>query len=367
MGKVSQAGEGPELTGPLLFRGKPTQAKKHLLTHRVEFAAVVMWQENHMPKKRKVHSLTGRITDKPMLQAFKAVKRNRGAAGIDKVSIGMFEANLDQNLAALKRDLKTRGEFHPFPLRRKHIPKEPGKTRPLGIPAVRDRVAQEVIRRLLNPVFEPKFHDGSYGFREGRNCHQAIEALNELHAQGYRWVLDADIKGFFDNIPHEVILGLVAEEVADGNILGIVERFLKSGVMEDGVYKPTTIGTPQGGVISPLLANIVLDHLDWALHDAGCKFVRYADDFVVVAQTKQQAEEALALVGSVLETLQLSLSEEKTRIRTYGRGYDFLGFTNSSRSCRMRSKSVKKFKDKVRGLTQRRFTWTPELSRDSTE
>jgi group II intron reverse transcriptase/maturase len=314
-----------------------------------------MWQENHMPKKRKVHSLTGRITDQLMLQAFKAVKRNRGAAGVDKVSIRMFEANLGQNLAALKKELKTRGTFHALPLRRKHIPKEPGKTRPLGIPAVRDRVAQEVIRRLLNPVFEPMFHDESYGFREGRNCHQAIEALNEFHAQGYRWVLDADIKGFFDNIPHKVIMGLVADEVADGNILGIVERFLKSGVMEDGAYKPTTIGTPQGGVVSPLLANIVLNRLDWALHDAGYRFVRYADDFVVVTQTKQQAEEALALVKSVLQTLQLSLSEEKTKIRTHGKGYDFLGFTNSSRSCRMRGKSIKKFKDKVRELTQRRF------------
>ena len=208
-----------------------------------------------MSKKIKVHSLTGRITPKLMRQAFRAVKRNRGAAGVDKVSINMFAANLEENLAALMRDLKT-GEFRPLPLRRVHIPKGPGsnKLRPLGIPVVRDRVAQEVVRRLLAPIFEPRFHDASFGFIAGRNCHQAIERVLELHRQGYKVVLDADIAGFFDNIPHRVIMEAVAAEVADGNILNLVEGFLTAGVMEDGVYKPTTIGTPQGGVISPLLA-----------------------------------------------------------------------------------------------------------------
>jgi retron-type reverse transcriptase len=162
----------------------------------------------------KVHSLTGRITEKLMRQAFKSVKRNRGAAGIDKVSIKMFEANLDENLAALMRALKKRGIFQPLPLRRHYIPKGENEFRPLGIPAVRDRVAQEVMRRLLNPIFDRMFHENSFGFKEGRNCHMAIETVNELHAQGYRWVLDADIKGFFNNIPHKVIMQIVASEVA---------------------------------------------------------------------------------------------------------------------------------------------------------
>ena len=196
-----------------------------------------------MSRKQKVHSLTGRITYKRMVQAFQAVKRNRGAAGIDKVSIQMFEANLQDNLEALMRVLKTRSTFSPYPLRRRYIPKEPGKFRPLGIPAVRDRVAQEVVRTLLTPVFEPQFYEDSYGFRPERNCHLAVERLLELHAQGYTHVLDADIQGFFDNIPHHVIMQLVAAEVADGNVLDLVERFLKSGVMEDGVFKPTTVGT----------------------------------------------------------------------------------------------------------------------------
>jgi group II intron reverse transcriptase/maturase len=306
-------------------------------------------------KKIKVHSLTGRITLPLMRQAFQAVKRNRGAAGIDKVSIHLFAANLEENLAALMRELKT-GTFRPLPLRRVYIPKGPGATklRPLGIPVVRDRVAQEVVRRLLAPIFEPQFHDHSYGFIPGRNCHQAIERVLELHRDGYLNVLDADIQGFFDNLSHRVIMAAVAAEVADGTILNLVERFLTAGVMEDGVFKPTTIGTPQGGVISPLLANIVLNRLDWRLDEAGYRFVRYADDFVVLCQDPQQAQEALIVVQQVLEgELGLSLSPEKTKMTTYGKGYDFLGFHLSSRSRRMRDKSVQKFKDKVRELTER--------------
>ncbi len=307
-------------------------------------------------KKIKAHSLTGRITPKLMLQAFQAVRRNRGAAGVDKVSINMFDANREENLAALMRDLKT-GTFRPRPLRRVYIPKGPDskKLRPLGIPVVRDRVAQEVIRRLLAPIFEPQFHDDSYGFIPGRNCHQAIERVLELHAQGYLTVLEADIQGFFDNIPHRIIEEAVAAEVADGNILRLVKGFLTAGVMEDGVRKPTTVGTPQGGVISPLLANIVLNRLDWQLHKAGYRFARYADDFVVLCRNKQQAQEALDEVRNMLENeLGLSLSPEKTMITTYGTGYEFLGFYLSSRSRRMRDKSVKNFKAKIRALTVRK-------------
>ena len=152
--------------------------------------------------KLKVHSLTGRITPLLMYQAFRNVKRNRGAAGIDKVSIRMFEANLQDNLDALMRELKTRNAFQPKPLRRVLIPKGKGKMRPLGIPAVRDRIAQEVLRLLLSPIFEPLFHENSFGFRPGRNCHQALERVLGLWHEGYRVVLDADIQGFFDNIPH---------------------------------------------------------------------------------------------------------------------------------------------------------------------
>ena len=295
----------------------------------------------------KAHSLTGRITLPLLHSAFQAVRRNRGAAGIDRVSIKMFEANLAANLSALERDLKS-GSFQPLPLRRHFLPKGGGKFRPLGIPAVRDRVAQEVLRRLLHPIFEPLFHEASFGFRPGRNCHQALELAMHHHDQGLRCVLDADIVGFFDNLPQALIKEAVAAQVADGNILNLIEKFLRAGVMENGVFKPTTVGTPQGGVISPLLANIVLNHMDWQLHQLGYRFVRYADDFVVLCPTRAQAEEARTQVTQILHQLGLQLSAEKTRITTYGKGYSFLGFVMSSRSRRMRPKSQDSSKKRCR-------------------
>jgi RNA-directed DNA polymerase len=301
--------------------------------------------------KIKHHSLTGRITLPLMHRAFRNVRRNRGTAGIDRESIAAFEINLGDNLLALMRRLKD-GSYKPLPLRRVWIPKGQGQ-RPLGIPAVRDRVAQEVVRLLLSPLFERLFHDDSYGFRPDRDCHMALRKVLELHQQGYTHVLDADIKGFFDNLPHQVIMAGVAVEVADGNILDLVERFLKAGVMEEGVLQPTTVGTPQGGVISPLLANIALNSLDWQLHGAGCRFVRYADDFVVLCKTAAGVQEAHDLVQRHLTSLGLTLSAEKTKTTQFRDGFAFLGFAISAWSVTMRPKSVERFKAKVRELTPR--------------
>jgi group II intron reverse transcriptase/maturase len=310
----------------------------------------------------KHHSLTGRITTDMMRQAFKNVKRNRGAAGIDKVSIGMFEANLDQNLAALMRDLKT-GTLQPLPLRRVYLPKGQGRFRPLGIPAVRDRVAQDVLRQLLSPLFEPLFHCDSFGFRPQRNCHQALERVLELCQHGYHQVLDADIDQFFDSLPHAVIMQELRDVVADGNILNLVERFLKAGVLEQGIRQPTLRGTPQGGVLSPLLANIALNVLDWQLAEHGCHFVRYADDFVVLARSQEQLKEARALVERTLTPLGLTLSADKTTLTTFGQGFTFLGFEVSSRTVRMRAQSVEKLKTSVRDLTQRRHNLDAQVVR----
>ena len=305
--------------------------------------------------KQKFHSLTGRITSKMMNEAWRAVRRNRGAAGVDKVSIQMFEQNIEANLEALMRELKT-GAFEPLPARRVYIPKDAKKTkfRPLGIPAVRDRVAQEVLRRLLSPIFEAKFHDHSFGFRPGRSCHQAVEKALELGKQGYRYVLDADIAGFFDNLSHKAIMRELADVVADGNILRLVEKFLRAGVMEGGRFQRTRVGTPQGGVASPLLANIALNVLDWHLHEHGFRFVRYADDFVVLCKSQSQAREALALVeGLLTDRLGLTLSPEKTKVTRFHEGFCFLGFDIKSRFVRMRAKSVENFKTKVRDITTR--------------
>jgi group II intron reverse transcriptase/maturase len=295
-----------------------------------------------------------------LLTAFRNVKRNRGAAGIDRVSIQLYESNLLQNVLSLMRKLKDRS-YRSAPLRRVHIPKGDGKTRPLGIPAVRDRVAQEVLRLLLSPLFERIFHDDSYGFRPARNCHQAVERVIELRRQGYTHVLDADIKGFFDNIPHAVIMAGVCAEVADGNILQIVEQFLKAGVMEDGVFQPTRLGTPQGGVISPLLANIALNSLDWRLHDAGYRFVRYADDFVVLCRSQGEVKEAHAQVERHLTQVGLTLSAEKTKLTRFREGFAFLGFAISAQVVTMRPKSVEKFKTKIRELTIRKHNLDQEV------
>lgn len=303
--------------------------------------------------KLKVHSLTGRITGEMMLKAFKAVKKNRGAAGIDKVSIAMYESNLANNLVSLMKRLKN-GTYRPKPLRRKHIFKEKGKTRPLGIPAVDCRVAQEVLRQLISPIFEKRFHSNSFGFRPGRNCHQAIERVLEFAGMGFRYVVDVDIKGFFDNIPHNLIMESIAAKIADGNILNTIGKILNSGVIEeDGEFKPTPKGTPQGGVISPLLANAALDHLDWLLEGSNLHFVRYADDFVVLCKTKAEAEKALDMIQNFLTDMGLEVSKEKTKVSSFSEGFNFLGFTIRNRSVVMREKSKEKFKNAIRDITTR--------------
>lgn len=304
-------------------------------------------------KRRKIHSLTGRINFKLMEDAFKAVKRNRGAAGIDKVNIELYSQHVGTNLESLMHKLKDRS-YIPKPLKRVYIPKGKGKMRPLGIPSIECRIAQEVLRRLISPIFEKKFHNNSYGFRPGRNCHQAIYKVQEYLTQGFKYIVDADIKGFFDNIPHKLIMTEVAAEIADGNILQLIERFLKSGVMEEGQLRPTTKGTPQGGVISPLLANIVLNRLDHELESRGYNFVRYADDFVILCKTEQQAKEALDCAKAILEQeMQLELSAEKTKICQLKDGFEFLGFRFGSHGITIRSKSIEKFKDAVRKCTVR--------------
>jgi RNA-directed DNA polymerase len=315
-------------------------------------------------KRQKVHSLTGRIDTARMHRAFRKVRRNGGAPGVDGVTIEMFEANLEQNLAALMVDLKHRGHYHAAPLLRVHVSKGKGKWRALGIPTVRDRVAQEVVRSLLEPIFEPTFAECSYGFRPARSAHQAVEAVLRAYLDGNWVAVEVDIQAFFDNIPHELIIDLVAERVADGNILQLLREFLTAEVVEDGESHPSEQGTPQGGVISPLLANVVLDVLDRRLIQAGHRLTRYADDFVVLCPDAASAEQALTLAIETLHQLGLSISEEKTKITTFRQGFDFLGFYIAVNAVSIRQKSVEKFKDRVRMLTRRSHNLDQEVIRD---
>ena len=306
------------------------------------------------PLTIKHHSLTGRITKELLWQSFESVARNKGAAGVDGMDIACFRRQAYSLLSSLKKDLKS-GTYQPSPVKRAYRLKFDGSKRPLGIPTVRDRVAQEVLRRLLEPLFEPLFHSDSYGFRPGRSCHQALRRVREFHRKGYRHVVDADIMGFFDNIPHVVMMKGLSYVIADGNILTLIERILKAGVSEDGVIRPTTVGTPQGGVLSPLLANIVLNFLDWHFDDLSIRSVRYADDFVVLCQSTQKAQEALNQAEPYLkEELGLTLSKEKTKVTSFKEGFAFLGFELGSVRCRMRKKAVENLKSKIREGTIRK-------------
>jgi RNA-directed DNA polymerase len=215
-------------------------------------------------------------------------------------------------------------------------------------------VAQEVIRALIDPIFAPTFHDRSHGFRRRRSCHTAMAQLVELHPQGYRVVVDADLKGFFDSIPHHLLLDLVAGEIAEGNIVSLITKFLQAGVMEEGEVRPTRQGTPQGGVRSPLLANIVRNHLDWRLEALGDQFIRSADDCVVLCKTKRQAEKALAAVtGGVEDDLGLALNPDKTHLTPFGQGFDVLGDHVTARTIRMGGKAAERFKMQIKELTRR--------------
>lgn len=312
-----------------------------------------------MVKERKRqgrwYSLADKVWAVPnLLAAWKKVKANRGAAGPDGETLKHFAERLEDNLTRLHEELKA-GSYRPKPVRRVYIPKADGKQRPLGIPAVRDRVVQQALVNVLEPIFEPKFADCSHGFRPGRNAHQAIRRVAGWIKAGWRWVVDLDLKAFFDTVDHEVLMAAVSREIADGTVLGWVKAFLTAGVMEDGKLTHAVTGTPQGGVISPLLANIYLNHFDQEMERRGYKLVRYADDLVMVARLKRKAEHLLAVARQVLEKdLKLTVNEEKTKLaHAHWDGFCFLGHEHSHRYWRPREKALNAFKDRVRELTGR--------------
>jgi RNA-directed DNA polymerase len=210
-----------------------------------------------------------------------------------------------------------------------------------------------VIRRLIEPIFEKQFHRNSFGFRPGRNCHQAVECVLKYIQEGHKHCVDIDIKGFFDNVPHNVIMTMLRADIADGNVLDIIETFLGSGVVENGIFQKTPQGVPQGGPLSPILGNIILNYLDWHLDAAGYKFARYADDLVILCKTASQAENALTLTKSILADLGLECSPEKTKISTVKNGFQFLGFDISSKGVTIREKSREKFEGKLKEITTR--------------
>ena len=332
------------------------------------------WNKQYQ-EKHKEYSLYGNLLKYESLEAsWRKVRKNKGAGGVDKVTIEMFENQLELQLETIQRQLYKKS-YQPQPVRRVEILKEDtDKKRKLGIPTIRDRVIQQRLKDILEPIFDPHFSEQSYGYRPGRSAHDAMEEIKTLREQ-YDWVVDADIKGFFDNVDHDILIDLVNERVSDGSILRLIRLFLEAGVKYDGAIHETSKGTPQGAVISPLLANIYLNHLDRRLEEAGLPFVRYADDFVVFCGSKSEAEEALQLIrGTLHQELKLELSKDKTEIRYLEYELDengklppeygpirFLGFQVRKRWLSPTPKSIKRFKNNIRAHTKRHVNYDTKV------
>ena len=306
------------------------------------------------------HSLIDKVFSLENLRAaFARVKRNRGAAGVDHVSVAAFESQLEANLKKLHEDLRT-GNYLPQAIKRRLIPK-PGKKelRPLGIPTVRDRVVQTALRSVLEPIFEQDFAGHSYGFRPGRSCKDALRRVEALLKEGYTHVVDADIKSYFDCIPHDRLLSLVRQKIADGRVLHLIQQFLEQEVLEGLETWTPEAGSPQGAVISPLLSNIYLNPMDHWMAEAGFEVVRYADDLVVLCRSAVQAQAALETLQRWMTEAGLNLHPEKTCLIDYsaGEGLDFLGyhFQKTKRGHRHwpGKKSEKSLRQKVRAKTRR--------------
>ena len=307
-------------------------------------------------KGGKWFSLVDKVYALANLRAgFAKVKANRGAAGVDHQTIKMFEAHLEENLEKLSRSLKE-GSYRPQAVKRHWIPKPGSKEkRPLGIPTVRDRVVQAALLNVLEPIFERDFAEQSYGFRPNRGCKDALRRVEELLRRGYTWVVDADLKSYFDTIPHDSLVERVEEKVSDGAVIAVLKGYLKQDVMDAMEQWTPEGGTPQGAIVSPLLSNIYLDPLDHEMAQRGIEMVRYADDFVILCRSQAEAEEALESVRQWTASAGLQLHPVKTRIvdATQKGGFDFLGYHFERGMKWPRKKSLNKFKDTIRAKTKR--------------
>lgn len=307
-------------------------------------------------KGGKWFSLIDKIYAPTTLQrAFAKVKLNNGSAGIDRQTVGMFERRLEDELRKLKVQLQE-GNYRPQPVKRVWIEKQGSRDkRPLGIPTVRDRVTETASKMVLEPIFEKDFAPTSYGFRPKRGCKDALRRVQALLKTGSAWVVDADIKSYFDTVIHHQMMKRIEEKIADGRVLELLKSWLKQGIMEGMKYWEPTEGTPQGSGISPLLANIYLNPLDWKMIREGFEMVRYCDDLVILCRSQQEAQQALGNLRQWMNEQGLHLNEEKTRIvdATEQGGFDFLGY-HFERGYRWpRKKSLKKLKDNIRSETRR--------------
>lgn len=308
------------------------------------------------PRGGKWFSLVDKVIRPSTLEAaWQRVARNKGAAGVDGQDTERFALQAERYLRELQASLED-GSYRPHPVKRVEIPKGDGKTRPLGIPVVKDRIVQAALKMVIEPIFEVQFRPRSYGFRPGRGCKDALREVDRLLKEGYTHVVDADLQGYFDSIPHDRLMALVAGSISDGRVLALIESFLRQDIMKDLERWQPSAGTPQGAVISPLLANLYLHPLDLLMEQSGREMVRYADDFVILCRTEAEAQAALRDVAAWVAANGLTLHPNKTRIadsRQEGEGFDFLGYRFEAGKRLVRKKSLMALKDKVRGKTSR--------------
>ena len=294
--------------------------------------------------------------DRTLELAWAKVRANAGGSGVDRITVARFAQDCPRGLLDLKEQLRT-ASYQPRPVKRVWIPK-PGtnQKRPLGIPTVRDRIVQTALRLVLEPIFEHGFAEHSYGFRPGRGCKDALRRVQALLDEGRTWIVDADLKGYFDTIPKDRLMSRVRERIADGRVLGLIQGYLDQEVMEELTrHEPTDRGTPQGAVISPLLANIYLDPFDHLMAAEGFQLVRYADDFVVMCRSREEAQRALARVQTWVGENGLTLHPEKTRLVDLAEpgGFDFLGYHFERGRRWPRRKAMNQLREKIRTPTPR--------------
>lgn len=296
------------------------------------------------------------LDDKNLYNAYKQVYKNKGASGVDGVTVEELGVYLFQHKEEIKEQIRNL-KYKPSPVKRVEIPKENGKMRKLGIPTVVDRVIQQAIVQVITPLFEPQFSETSYGFRPGRSCEMAIIKALEYFNDGYDWIVDIDLQAFFDNVNQDKLIGIIRRTIKDGRVVSLIRKYLVSGVMINGVVQPTKVGTPQGGNLSPLLSNIMLNELDKELEKRGLRFVRYADDCLITVRSEKAANRVMQTVTRYIENkLGLIVNVEKSKVAR-PRDIKYLGFGFYSKKGKWRPKphlkSVQKFKSKLKDITSR--------------
>ena len=307
-------------------------------------------------KGGKWHSLIDKVyASQTLWAAWKRVASNHGAAGIDRMSVEFFEANAEYYLTGLGKELRN-GSYKPSPIRRVHIPKGKGKTRPLGIATVKDRIVQGALKLVMEPIFEKEFLPVSFGFRPESSCKDALRVVDSSLKEGFTWVVDADLQNYFDTIPKQALMKLVETKISDANISKLLQQFLDQQVVEGMSQWTPVAGTPQGSVISPLMSNLYLHGLDELLSNSGVRYVRFADDFVAMCRTQQDAEKVLVAIQDWVGSHDLVLHPEKTHVGNCvekGQGFEFLGYRFEAGKRWVRPKSKQALRDKIRLLTSR--------------